>query len=45
MPLSRKPNFAGIDLHGTSGVATPNLTWDYVKRLRDTVKRFVRITG
>jgi len=36
--LSSKPNFAGIDLAGTTGTTVTNLTWDTVKRLRDTVK-------
>jgi isopentenyl diphosphate isomerase/L-lactate dehydrogenase-like FMN-dependent dehydrogenase len=36
--LSRKPNFAGIDLGGQSGTVVTNLTWDAIKRLRDTVK-------
>ena len=36
--LSRKPNFAGIDLGGVSGTVVTNLTWDSIKRLRDTVK-------
>ena len=36
--LSRKPNFTGIDLGGVSTTAVTNLTWDSIKRLRDTVK-------
>jgi len=36
--LARKPNFAGINLGGVSGTAVTNLTWDAVKRLRDTIK-------
>ncbi len=36
--LSRKPNFAGIDLGGVSSTIVTNLTWDLIKRLRDTVK-------
>src|SRR5205807_6491960 len=36
--LSRKPNFAGIDLGGVSSTVVTNLTWDMIKRLRDTVK-------
>jgi 4-hydroxymandelate oxidase len=36
--LSRKPNFAGIELGGVSGTVVTNLTWDRIKRLRDTVK-------
>jgi len=36
--LSRKPNFTGIDLAGTSNTIVTNLTWDSIKRLRDMVK-------
>ena len=36
--LSRKPNFAGIELGGMSGTIVTNLTWDSIKRLRDVVK-------
>jgi isopentenyl diphosphate isomerase/L-lactate dehydrogenase-like FMN-dependent dehydrogenase len=36
--LSRKPNFSGIDLAGTSSTIVTNLTWDSVKRLREMVK-------
>jgi 4-hydroxymandelate oxidase len=36
--LSRKPNFTGIDLGGMSSTIVTNLTWDLIKRLRDTVK-------
>jgi 4-hydroxymandelate oxidase len=36
--LSRKPNFAGIDLGGVSSTIVTNLNWDMIKRLRDLVK-------
>jgi isopentenyl diphosphate isomerase/L-lactate dehydrogenase-like FMN-dependent dehydrogenase len=36
--LSRKPNFSAIDLGGFSSTAVTNITWDTIKRLRDTVK-------
>jgi 4-hydroxymandelate oxidase len=36
--LSRKPNFAGIDLAGATGTIVTNLTWDTIARLRDSVK-------
>jgi isopentenyl diphosphate isomerase/L-lactate dehydrogenase-like FMN-dependent dehydrogenase len=36
--LSRQPNFSGIDLGGVSSTVVTNLTWDLIKRLRDTVK-------
>ena len=43
--LSRKPNFAGIDVSGVPGTTSPNLTWDFVKRLRDTVKMKIVLKG
>jgi 4-hydroxymandelate oxidase len=43
--LSRKPNFAGIDLGGVSGTIVTNLTWDTIKRLRDTVKTKLVLKG
>ena len=43
--LSRKPNFAGIDLAGVERHGVTNLTWDLVKRLRDTVKVQARAQG
>ena len=36
--LASKPNFAGIDLGGLNSTVVTNLTWDRIKRLRDTVK-------
>ena len=43
--LARKPNFAGIDLGGVSGTVVTNLTWDGIKRLRDTVKAKLVLKG
>ena len=43
--LSRKPNFSGIDLGGTSGTVVTNLTWDAIKRLRDIVKGKLVLKG
>jgi isopentenyl diphosphate isomerase/L-lactate dehydrogenase-like FMN-dependent dehydrogenase len=43
--LSRKPNFAGIDVSAAAGTSAPNLTWDYVKRLRDTVATKIVLKG
>ena len=43
--LSRKPNFAGIDVGGVPGTASPNLTWDFIKRLRDTVRTKIVLKG
>jgi len=36
--FARKPNLSGIDLGSVSGTTVTNLTWDAIKRLRDTVK-------
>jgi isopentenyl diphosphate isomerase/L-lactate dehydrogenase-like FMN-dependent dehydrogenase len=36
--LASKPNFAGIDLRGMTGTIVTNLTWDLIRRLRDSVK-------
>jgi isopentenyl diphosphate isomerase/L-lactate dehydrogenase-like FMN-dependent dehydrogenase len=43
--LSRKPNFAGIALGGVGGTAVTNITWDTIKRLRDTVKAKLVLKG
>jgi len=43
--LSRKPNFEGIDVNGVPGTAAANLTWDYVKRLRDSVATKIVLKG
>jgi len=43
--LARKPNFSGINLAGVSGTVVTNLTWDLIKRLRDTVKGRLVLKG
>jgi isopentenyl diphosphate isomerase/L-lactate dehydrogenase-like FMN-dependent dehydrogenase len=43
--LSRKPNFSGIALGGVGGTAVTNITWDTIKRLRDTVKTKLVLKG
>jgi 4-hydroxymandelate oxidase len=43
--LSRKPNFSGIDLGGVGGTSVTNITWDTIKRLRDTVKVKLALKG
>ena len=43
--LSKKPNFTGIDLAGTSSTAVTNLTWDTIKRLREIVKVKLLLKG
>jgi 4-hydroxymandelate oxidase len=42
--VAHKPNFDGIDLTGVNFNAT-NLTWDFVKRLRDTVRAKIVLKG
>jgi 4-hydroxymandelate oxidase len=42
--VARKPNFDGIDLTGVGFNAT-NLTWDFVRRLRDTVRTKIVLKG
>lgn len=36
--VARKPNFDGIDVSGITSTGATTLTWDVIKRLRDTVK-------
>jgi 4-hydroxymandelate oxidase len=43
--LSRKPNFSGINLGGVGGTSVTNITWDTIKRLRDTVKVKLALKG
>jgi isopentenyl diphosphate isomerase/L-lactate dehydrogenase-like FMN-dependent dehydrogenase len=43
--VARKPNFDNIDLTGVTGLNAPNLTWDTVKRLRDTVTTKLVLKG
>jgi isopentenyl diphosphate isomerase/L-lactate dehydrogenase-like FMN-dependent dehydrogenase len=43
--VSRKPNFDGIDLSGITSILPTNLNWDFVRRLRDTVKIKIVLKG
>jgi 4-hydroxymandelate oxidase len=43
--LARKPNYDGLDMSGLSTILAPNLTWDVVKRLRDTVRIKLLLKG
>ena len=43
--LSRKPNFDGLDINRLRTTAHATLTWDFVKRLRDTVKTRLLVKG
>jgi 4-hydroxymandelate oxidase len=42
---ARKPMLNGLDLSKVNAVQPPNLTWDFVKRLRDTVNVKLLIKG
>jgi (S)-2-hydroxy-acid oxidase len=42
---ARKPMLNGLDLSKVNAVQPPNLTWDFVKRLRETVSGKLLIKG
>lgn len=44
LDLSKKPMFAGIDTQGL-GYTDPSMTWDFLKRLKDTTSMKVVIKG
>ena len=43
--VKRKPNFDGLDLSGIDSTGATNLTWTFIKRLRDTVKTKLVLKG
>ncbi len=43
--VARKPMFDGLDLSKVTSHHSPNMNWDYVKRLRDTVTVKLLIKG
>jgi (S)-2-hydroxy-acid oxidase len=43
--VQRKPNFDGINLAGLNTTGHTTLTWQFVKRLRDTVKTRLLVKG
>jgi 4-hydroxymandelate oxidase len=43
--LARKPNYDGLNLSVVGNVLSPNMTWDVVKRLRDTVTVKIALKG
>lgn len=43
--LQRKPNFDRIDVAGIGNISATNLTWEILKRLRDTVRTKLVIKG
>jgi 4-hydroxymandelate oxidase len=42
--INTKPMFAGIDMQGV-GLTSPSLTWDFIKRLKDSTTMKVVIKG
>jgi 4-hydroxymandelate oxidase len=43
--VARKPNYDGLDLSGLTSPVATNMTWDFIKRLRDTVKIKIVLKG
>ena len=43
--VRRKPHFDGLDLSGVESTGATNLTWAFIKRLRDTVKTRLVLKG
>jgi 4-hydroxymandelate oxidase len=43
--VKRKPNFDGLDISGITSSGATNLTWEFIKRLRDTVKTRLVLKG
>jgi isopentenyl diphosphate isomerase/L-lactate dehydrogenase-like FMN-dependent dehydrogenase len=41
----RRPNYDGIDLSGVRSFQSSNMTWDYIRRLRDSTKMKVVLKG
>jgi 4-hydroxymandelate oxidase len=43
--VRRKPMFDGLDVKKVTGLYPPNLTWDFVSRLKDTTKMKLLLKG
>jgi len=43
--LRGKPAFQGLDISKVTNVSDPSLTWDFVKRLKDTTKMKLMLKG
>ncbi|OLC12929.1 MAG: alpha-hydroxy-acid oxidizing enzyme [Candidatus Rokubacteria bacterium 13_1_40CM_69_27] len=43
--VRRKPNYDGIDLSGLRSLQSANLTWDFVRRLKDSTRMNVVLKG
>ena len=41
----RRPNYDGIDLSGVASMQSANMTWDFVRRLRDVTKMKIVLKG
>ena len=41
----RRPNYAGIDLSQATSMQSANMTWDFIKRLRDVTKMKIVLKG
>jgi isopentenyl diphosphate isomerase/L-lactate dehydrogenase-like FMN-dependent dehydrogenase len=43
--VKRKPAYDGIDLTGVPNLQSANMTWDFIKRVRDTTKMKIVLKG
>jgi isopentenyl diphosphate isomerase/L-lactate dehydrogenase-like FMN-dependent dehydrogenase len=43
--VKRKPAYDGVDLTGVPNLQSANMTWDFIKRARDTTKMKIVIKG
>ena len=43
--VRRKPNYDGIDLSGLSSLGSANMTWEFMKRLRDATRMKIVVKG
>jgi 4-hydroxymandelate oxidase len=41
----RKPNYDGVDLSGLTSTQSPAITWEFLKRLRDTTRMKIVVKG
>ena len=41
----RRPNYAGIDLSNVASMQSSNMTWDFIKRLRDATNMKIVLKG
>jgi len=43
--VARRPNFDGIDIAGVTRLGANSINWDFIKKLRDTVKAKIVLKG